>query len=228
MSAHQHINQRLKEIVQLFARGNVSLFARGIGVSQQRLDRILKPNVCTGKYPNVPRDIVDSILQKYVQVDPVWFLSGHGSQLLDPENQYSKSMEQPYYPFPFSDGFREFLSKSTAHTLLHFPLPPFEEADFWCLMGDSSMMPEIQPDDLIALQEIQDIAAEIPMACNRIYGVVSGELQLIRRLCLCDAHKTDEVVVLSPNSIGPGYGRQSLSISRIERLFKVVGCVRKM
>jgi|GEM_PF-6450506 hypothetical protein len=228
MSAHQHINQRLKEIVQLFAKGNVSLFARSIGVSQQRLDRILKPNVCTGQYPNVPRDIVDGILRKYTQVDPVWFLSGHGGQLLDPETQYSKSMGQPYYPLPFSEGFQAFQDKLTAHTLLHFPFPPFEKTDFWCLMGDSSMMPEIQPEDLIALQEVQDIAAEISVAYNGAYGVVSDGLQLVRRLCLCGTRETSGIIVLSPNSIGPGYAKQSLSISRIERLFKVVGCVRKM
>ena len=228
MNLYQQINQRLKEVVQLFANGNVSMFARVIGVSQQRFDRILKPNPQNGKYPAIPRDVMQSIFQHYPQLDAVWLLSGHGNLLLDPESQYHKSCERPYYAASFSEGLLAFDMHSMEQGLLNIPVSPFKEADFWCVMMDASMMPELAQGDIIALKEVKDIAAELTVAQDKMYGVVGPEIRLIRRIGIDSRQEKPESIVLYTKNIGSEFPKKSLACDKIERMFKILGTVRKM
>ena len=228
MNLYQQTNQRLKEVVQLFTNGNVSMFARVLNISQQRFDRLLKPNPRTGKYPAIPRDVVQAIFQQYPQLDPVWFLSGHGNQLLDPESQYHKSCERPYYATSFTEALVAFETNAMETCLLNIPLPPFKEADFLCMMMDASMMPEIAQGDIIALKEVKNIEKELAVSQNQIYGVVGPEIRLIRRIGPDERQGIPRSIILYTKNIGSEFPKKSLACDKIERMFKVLGCVKKI
>ena len=96
------------------------------------------------------------------------------------------------------------------------------------MMVDSSMMPEIAPGDIVALKEVQDIAKELLVARDRIYGVQGQEIRLIRHVGFNDALGDPNTMILYPKNIGPEFPKKSLACDKVERMFKILGCVKKM
>lgn len=78
------LNQRILDIVNNIAGGNVAKFARSLeGISQQRIDRIFKLDTRTKKIPSVHNDIVVAIIKKYPEFNSTWLLTGVGTMLND-------------------------------------------------------------------------------------------------------------------------------------------------
>jgi len=75
------LNNRIKEIIDFKASGNVAKFSKMINISQQKVNRIFNIDTRTGNYPSVPSDILTCITEMFVDIDSRWLLTGEGSML---------------------------------------------------------------------------------------------------------------------------------------------------
>lgn len=76
-------NKRVKELVDLYAQGNVSRFVRllhdaGHEVSQQKFNRLFNIDTRTEKWPGVPTDVIKAITAAFPEVSYSWLLTGEG------------------------------------------------------------------------------------------------------------------------------------------------------
>ncbi|OAV64718.1 hypothetical protein Barb6_03131 [Bacteroidales bacterium Barb6] len=73
------LNKRIKEVIHECSGGSVNAFSKTLeNVSQQRLDRIFKPDTRTKKIPSVPDDIITGIAKSYPFISLRWLLTGEG------------------------------------------------------------------------------------------------------------------------------------------------------
>lgn len=76
-------NQRIKDLVDHYAQGNVSKFVRilhdaGYEVSQQKFNRIFNIDTRTNKWPGVPTDVIKAITSALPEISHTWLLTGEG------------------------------------------------------------------------------------------------------------------------------------------------------
>lgn len=90
------INERIKALISYYANGVVSAFSDLLeGVSQQKLNRLFNRDTRTNKYPVATTDILVAITEKFVNVNPVWLLTGAGEMLLPINTDHSKYTHTP-------------------------------------------------------------------------------------------------------------------------------------
>lgn len=92
------INQRVNELIKEYAMENVSRFAREIGVFPQVLSRLFKPDPRSGQYPTPSMTIVNSIVNKFGDINREWLITGEGEKkknvdIAKTENNSSLQME---------------------------------------------------------------------------------------------------------------------------------------
>lgn len=71
-------NQRVKDVIDFYCNGNELLFSREIGISQPRINRLFKIDPRSDKYPAPSYEIVQAIINKFVEINPRWLLTGKG------------------------------------------------------------------------------------------------------------------------------------------------------
>lgn len=71
-------NQRIKDVIEFYCDGNELLFSREIGISQPRINRLFKIDPRSDKYPAPSYEIVQAIINKFVEINPRWLLTGKG------------------------------------------------------------------------------------------------------------------------------------------------------
>ena len=74
-------NQRVKKIIDFTTNGNVLQFSKEIGISQPRINRLFSIDTRSGKYPLVSFEIVQAIINKFVNINAEWLLTGQGEML---------------------------------------------------------------------------------------------------------------------------------------------------
>ena len=87
------INFRLRQIIDFYTNGSVNRFAKSIGVSQQKLNRLFNPDAKTNKYPLVTTDILQSVTYNYVAINCTWLLKGEGAMFIPSEQEVQKMAE---------------------------------------------------------------------------------------------------------------------------------------
>ncbi len=65
-------NRNVKNLINQTFGGNITQFARLIGVSHQRVDRLFKTDPRSGKYPSVSEKMKNAI-KKTFNIDDFWF-----------------------------------------------------------------------------------------------------------------------------------------------------------
>lgn len=75
-------NQRIKEVIELYCDGNELLFSKEIGISQPRINRLFNKDPRSGRYPAPSFEIVQAIINKFVDVNPRWLLTGTGDPVV--------------------------------------------------------------------------------------------------------------------------------------------------
>ena len=71
-------NQRIKDIIDFYCNGNELQFSKEINISQPRINRLFKVDPRSDKYPAPSYEIVQAIINKFVEVNPRWLLTGDG------------------------------------------------------------------------------------------------------------------------------------------------------
>ena len=156
-------------------------------------------------------------------VSSEWLLTGEGAMLKD-ENvpakvSYDPSVGAPYYDVDFIGGFNEIFNNQTTIPACNFLVPGFEKASVWCNVTGHSMEPKINHGDIIALHEcsINDIQY------GEIYAVV---LDTIRTIKILRRGSTPDKLLYVPIN-KPDYEEQEFDISRIIKVFEVIGSISK-
>ena len=118
----------------------------------------------------------------------------------------------------FLGGFNELFCNQTAVPACNVIVPGFEKASVWCNVTGHSMEPKINHGDIIALHEctINDIQF------GEIYAVV---LDTIRTIKILRRGSSPDVLRYVP--INPDFDEQEFPVSRIIKVFEVIGSVSK-
>ena len=74
-------NRRLKKVIDWACNGNILKFSSEIGVSQPRISRLFSIDNHNGKYPLISFEILQTIINKFIEVNSEWLLTGKGEML---------------------------------------------------------------------------------------------------------------------------------------------------
>lgn len=172
-------------------------------------------------------DMLVKILTLYPELSANWLLTGRGNMLtsseatvtIKPTVCMTPNVGTPYYDVDFLGGFNEIFNNQTTVPTCNVLVPGFEKASLWCNVTGHSMEPKINHGDIIALHEctINDIQY------GEIYAVVLDTIRTIK--ILRRGSKPDKLLYVPINK--PDYEDQEFDVSRIIRIFEVVGSISK-
>lgn len=216
------IHERMAVCVKLFGEGKNTVFADKLGVSEGNIRGYIK-----GVVPKA--DVLEKIVRTY-DVSPKWLLTGEGeiNQIKTEKNSdpseisssisFDPSIGSPFYDVDFIGGFDEIFNSQTVVPACNIVVPGFEKASLWCNVTGHSMEPKICHGDIIALHEctVQDIQY------GEIYAVV---LDSFRTIKILRKGTTSDVMRYVP--INPDFDDQEFPVSRILRIFEVLGSIAK-
>lgn len=74
-------NQRIKDVINYFCNGNELQFSGQIGVSQPRINRLFNRDARSNKYPTPSFEIVQSIINTFINISAEWLIVGKGEML---------------------------------------------------------------------------------------------------------------------------------------------------
>lgn len=203
--------------------------ANNVGVEYKRVQ-----NVETGKTKKVSGDLASKIVARYPEFSLDWLLTGEG-QMLKEEKEKEREEEyellpritedkgRPYYDVDFLGGYGEFADDpASAPVTYMIDYPPYnKEGVFYMNVRGDSMSPEINSGDLVALRPIE--AWYDFLLLGKVYAIVtlSGQ-RTIKRL---RRGSDSDHYMLEP--INPAYESQEIPKSQIERVFEVLGGIRR-
>lgn len=228
MYLSSEINERLNALVKHFTKGNVAAFARSINVSQQRFDRLLKPDKKKGKFPDLNSNMIETILTNYPSINKVWFLSGHGDMLKSTLNDsprpfVSASQGVPYFAVDFVHEYELINNKHADSILCYFDVKMFNQADFWCNVSGHAMEPYIAPDDIVAMKEV--IGKVEGVVYGDIYGIVTNNFCIVRRVA--KGNRPNHLKLI-PSNKSVEYAEQEISYASIERIYQIISVIKKL
>jgi phage repressor protein C with HTH and peptisase S24 domain len=169
-----------------------------------------------------------------------WLLTGDGdmfttsssdeqSEVKREEEEYellpriTEDRGRPYYDVDFLGGYGEFVDDpASAPVAYMIDYPPYnKEGVFYMNVRGDSMAPEINSGDLVALRPIE--AWYDFLLLGKVYAIVtlSGQ-RTIKRL---RRGSDSEHYTLEP--INPAYESQEIPKTQIERVFEVLGGIRR-
>ena len=172
-------------------------------------------------------DMLVKILTLYPELSANWLLTGRGNMLISsdatvtikPTVSMTPNVGTPYYDVDFLGGFNEIFNSQTTIPTCNVLVPGFEKASLWCNVTGHSMEPKINHGDIIALHEctINDIQY------GEIYAVVLDTIRTIK--ILRKGSHPNKLLYVPINK--PDYEEQEFDISRIIKIFEVVGSISK-
>jgi len=205
----------------------ISALEKKIGASKGVLSRAIKNGT----------DIQAKWLQLIVEIYPRyslnWLIRGIGDMIINNTEENSpiiidnspnpyqiqdKSIGVPYYDVDFICGFDLIINNQTAIPSTNIFFPPFDKATLWCNVSGESMSPKINSGDIIALQEqkIENILF------GEIYAIVMDDIRTIKILRRGSTRNKIRFVPINPR-----YDEQQFEISKIIKIYAVLGCIKK-
>ena len=211
-------------LIEHYSKGNKAQFASHLGITPQGLSTWIKRESFD----------IELIFSKCEGLSAQWLLTGEGD-MFDYNNQtksdffsekpeisssvsMNPSIGVPYYDIDFIGGFSEVFNSQTTVPACNIVAPGFEKASVWCNVTGHSMEPKINHGDIIALREctVKDIQY------GEIYAVV---LDTFRTVKIIRRGTTDDVLRYVP--INPNFDDQEFPVSRIVKVFEVLGSIAR-
>lgn len=165
-------NQRVKKIIEYFCNGNELQFSKEIKISQPRINRLFSIDSRSGKFPMVSFEIIQAIINKYIDVDSEWLITGKGSMLKenmiinlgDPVSIYgnrkTKDAIIQVQEVPFYDGLKAtmglqalFESGKPTETLETIKIPNLPKCDGAISVTGDSMYPLLKSGDIVLYKQ---------------------------------------------------------------------------
>ena len=180
-----------------------------------------------------PTDVSTEILQDFVihygdKINVNYIIKGEQPMLTDKQESEDKpiiiySSGVPYYNVDFIGGFDLILNEQTINPEYYIDFKQYNSADCWCNVKGHSMEPEINQGDIIALKELHDWRTYIP--AGEIYGLVTTEHRTIKKVC---PSPKEGFLRLIPTNKSPEYVPQDIPISIVIKVYKVLGCMKRL
>ena len=129
----------------------------------------------------------------------------------------------PYYNVDFIGGFDLVLNDQTIKPEYLIDFKMYNDATCWCNVTGHSMEPEISNGDIIALKELHEWRTFIPS--GEVCAIVTTEHRTIKKVT---PSNREGYLILTPNNKSPEYVPQEIPISIIKKVYKVLGCMKKI
>lgn len=208
---------------------------KALGLTGYQMGKV--SNIITKqKISNIENGITDvstEILQDFVihygdKINVNYIIKGEQPMLTDKQESEDKpiisySSGVPYYNVDFIGGFDLILNDQTINPEYYIDFKQYNSADCWCNVTGHSMEPEINQGDIIALKELHDWRTYIP--AGEIYGLVTTEHRIIKKVC---PSPKEGFLRLIPTNKSPEYVPQDIPISIVLRVYKVLGCMKRL
>lgn len=212
--------QRIRVIIEKEGMSDRK-FSELINIPQTSLSTLFN----RGNEPNV--SVVASILNAFPLISAEWLLRGEGNMLKSEDDtdkpKISYTTGVPYYNVDFIGGFDLVLNDQTINPEYNIDFKTYNSADCWCNVTGHSMEPEISQGDIIALKELHDWKTYIPS--GEIYALVTTEHRTIKRV---SPSKREGYLVLTPSNPAPEYVAQEIPLSIVQRVYRVLGCMKRL
>ncbi len=206
----------------------VGQFCKSIGVS---------PSFVSSMRKSIQPDKIKSIALLYPDLNTVWLLTGEGEMLMNgvedtnthkptydseiPRKSYTHGV--PYYNVDFIGGFDLIINDQSVNPEYYVDFKEYNCADCWCNVTGHSMEPEINQGDIVALKELQDWRTYIP--AGEIYGIVTTEHRTIKKV---SPSQREGYIRLIPINKSPEYVPQEIPLTIVLKVYKVLGCMKKL
>lgn len=214
------IVQRIMHLVNDKAK-SIRNFAFVIGMPERTINTYIK----TGRTPSL--EVIDAILRTFPDISAEWLIRGEGSMLKSEYNEdkpkISYTTGVPYYNVDFIGGFDIVLNDQTVKPEYLIDFKMYNTAECWCNVTGHSMEPEISQGDIIALKELHDWQTYIPS--GEIYAIVTTEHRTIKRV---SPGKHEGYILLTPSNTSPEYVPQEIPLSIVQRVYRVLGCMKRL
>ena len=138
-----------------------------------------------------------------------------------PQKSYTAGV--PYYNVDFVGGFDLVVNDQTTHPDYLIDFKEYNKADCWCNITGRSMEPEINSGDIVALKEVKDWKMFLPL--GEIYAIVAKNgMRTVKKL---GGGVDKDSYTLIPTNKSNEYGEQPLQKSAIDKIYLVLGCMKK-
>ncbi len=74
-------NKRIRQLIDIKTNGSVNKFSKKINISQPRMSRLFNFDKKIDKYSPVFIDIIDAIINIFVDINIEWLMTGRGEML---------------------------------------------------------------------------------------------------------------------------------------------------
>lgn len=200
----------------------VQSFEKSIGLSNGAVSKM---------GDNTRMSTLDRVSNFYPDLNRSWLLTGEGDMLKSGTSNANQTQSTPkksdkrgvpYYNVDFIGGFDLVINDQTATPEYLIDYEPYNKATCWCNITGHSMEPEINHGDMLALKEITDTSF---LPVGEVYAIVTkNDMRTVKRLGPSD---TPGCYTLVPTNKSPEYGVQELPKVMIERIFSVLGCMKR-
>lgn len=96
-------NQRVKKIIDYYCNGNELQFSKEINISQPRINRLFSLDSRSNKYPVVSFEIIQAIINKFINIDSTWLITGKGEMLRSNTDNKAINTERDYNKLPIEE-----------------------------------------------------------------------------------------------------------------------------
>lgn len=183
---------------------------------------VLNPNKKVG----ISKNIAELICIKYPQINKAWLLGVDDNMLTGQQELPTVSFTQgkPYYNVDFIGGFDVVLNDQTIRPDYLIDFRKYSEADYWCNITGHSMEPLISSGDIIALKEMQDWRDFL--LYGEVYGIITDDMRTVKKVT--KSSKGEDYLRLVPENKSDEYQPQDIPVKLIRRVFRVLGCMKKL
>ena len=172
---------------------------------------------------NFGTDMLNKISLAFPKLNIKWVISGNGEMEETDSPKISFTNGVPYYNVDFIGGFDLIENDQTINPEYRIDFQKYNNATCWCNVTGHSMEPEVTPGDIIALKELHDWRVYIPS--GEIYGIVTTEHRTIKKI---SPSTKEGFIRLIPSNQSPEYVPQDIPISIVRRVYKVLGCMKRL
>ena len=230
-----YANQKLLELIDIHADGRVQKFAKMVGLSQQRINRLFNRDTRSGQYPRMTEEVKTAIIEHFgldrrffvmppteEEVNPYKQFSGADNitdfmetrKDIQPTRSYNHNVGVPYFNVDFEMGFDLMVNDQTTTPSYMINFHPYNQCTCWCNARGNSMYPTISSGDIIALKKIEDFRFLIS---GEIYAIVTkNELRTIKRV----KDNIDTMTLIPDNP------EQTINKSDVLHVYQVMGSMK--
>lgn len=129
----------------------------------------------------------------------------------------------PYYDVDFIGGFDLVLNDQTVNPEYYVNFKQYNGADYWVNVNGHSMEPEVAHGDIIAIKELNNWPIHI--LYGEMYAIVTTQNRTVKYVR--KSTKGEDWLRLVPVNVSE-YDEQDIPKSVIMKVFKVLGCTKRI